>query len=194
MTTHPSVVPLNGTTGLDRHMLGGKAWGIDRMLSLGIPVPPAFALTTDICRDYYQNGKQVAAAVWDALPHAMAELERITGRTFGGCSRPLLVSVRSGAATSMPGMMDTVLNLGMTDEVERVLAKESGDPHYAKDTRRRFLEQFDRAPPRSFTTTRAPWAASSSAYSRPRPPPAPVTMTTRSSTPGMVSSSIPDPI
>ncbi|MGW4124655.1 pyruvate, phosphate dikinase [Nocardia sp. NPDC004711] len=144
MSTHPSVVQLEGLAGLDRNVVGGKAWSIDRMLALGIPVPPAFVLTTDVCRDYYANGRRVDDSVWDAIPAAMTELELITGRHFGAPARPLLVSVRSGAATSMPGMMDTVLNLGMTDEVERALALESGDPGYAADTRRRFLEQFER--------------------------------------------------
>lgn len=110
------------------------------MRSLDIPVPPAFVLTTEVCARFYDAGGTVPADVLDALPTAMAGLEKATGRTFGSGERPLLVSVRSGAAISMPGMMDTVLNLGMTDDVEAALA--AGDPVYAADTRRRFVEQF----------------------------------------------------
>ncbi len=135
-----SVLVLDGTTGADKALLGGKAWSIEKMRSLDIPVPPAFVLTTAVCARFYEAGGQVPADVLDALPTAMAGLEKATGRTFGGGERPLLVSVRSGAAISMPGMMDTVLNLGMTDEVQAALAV--GDAEYAADTRRRFVEQF----------------------------------------------------
>jgi pyruvate,orthophosphate dikinase len=135
-----SVLVLDGTTGADRNLLGGKAWSIEKMRGLGIPVPPAFALTTAVCKRFYDADRVVPADVLEALPQAMAGLEAATGRTFGGGERPLLVSVRSGAAISMPGMMDTVLNLGMTDEVEAALAV--GDADYAADTRRRFVDQF----------------------------------------------------
>lgn len=141
----PAVLWLDGGTGADRELLGGKAWSIERMRGLGIAVPPAFVLTTKVCQRFFDPSDgdgQVPADVWSQLPAAVAELERVTGRTFAGGARPLLVSVRSGAAISMPGMMDTVLNLGMTDEVARALAAESGDPEYAADTRRRFVEQF----------------------------------------------------
>jgi len=136
----PQVVVLDGSTGADRTLLGGKAWSIDRMRGLGIPVPPAFALTTAVCMRFYDADRVVPSDVLDALPRAMAGLEAATGRTFGGGDRPLLVSVRSGAAISMPGMMDTVLNLGMTDDVQKALG--SVDPDYAADTRRRFIDQF----------------------------------------------------
>ncbi len=138
--TECSVLVLDGTTGADKKLLGGKAWSIEKMRSLGIPVPPAFVLTTEVCAKFHDSGGAVPADVLAALPAAMAGLEKATGRTFGGGERPLLVSVRSGAAISMPGMMDTVLNLGMTGEVEAALA--AGDPEYAADTRRRFVEQF----------------------------------------------------
>ncbi|MEV5837680.1 PEP/pyruvate-binding domain-containing protein [Nocardia sp. NPDC052112] len=121
------------------------------MRQLGIPLPSAFVLTADVCRAYYADGQQLPAAAWAQIPSAMSVLEQSTGRTFGGGNHPLLVSVRSGAPMSMPGMMDTVLNLGMTDQVEQALADRSGDPDYAADTRRRFEEQFERvigtAPP-----------------------------------------------
>jgi pyruvate,orthophosphate dikinase len=141
----PGVLALDGTTGAGRDELGGKAASIEAMRAMGIPVPPAFVLTTAVCRrfdDPADGAGAVPADVWAELPDAMAELERTTGRTFGAGPSPLLVSVRSGAAVSMPGMMDTVLNLGMTDEVRDALAAESGDAVFADDTRRRFVEQF----------------------------------------------------
>jgi pyruvate,orthophosphate dikinase len=136
------VVALTPDLALDRQALGGKAWSITEMLRHGIPVPPAFALTTDECTRYYQAGRTVPADVLERLPEAMAGLERATGSTFAGGERPLLVSVRSGAPTSMPGMMDTILNLGIDDRVQRALAVFGGE-RYAADTRRRFEEQFE---------------------------------------------------
>jgi pyruvate,orthophosphate dikinase len=138
-----SVVALTGDPRGDRARLGGKAWGIQRMLSLGVPVPPAFVLTTEVCARYQQAAGAVPQDVLDALPEAMANLERLTGRMFGGGETPLLVSVRSGASVSMPGMMDTILNLGQTDEVQAALASETGDEAFAADTRRRFAEQYE---------------------------------------------------
>jgi pyruvate, orthophosphate dikinase len=137
------VLGLTAETTADRETLGGKAWSITEMLRHGIPVPPAFTVTTEECHRYYEAGRRVPDDVLEALPAAVAELERATGRSFGGGQRPLLVSVRSGAPTSMPGMMDTVLNLGMTDEVQAALAAAAGEA-YAADTRRRFLEQFEK--------------------------------------------------
>jgi pyruvate,orthophosphate dikinase len=145
------VVALTGDLDLGRELLGGKAWSITEMLRHGIPVPPAFALTTEECSRYYEAGRSVPCDVLAELPAAMNRLEQETARTFGRGSEPLLVSVRSGAPTSMPGMMDTVLNLGMTDDVEAALAAATGDASYAADTRRRFVEQFEKvvgvAPP-----------------------------------------------
>ncbi|MGW4370629.1 pyruvate, phosphate dikinase [Nocardia takedensis] len=143
-TPDPSILVLDGRTTAGREMLGGKAWSLQRMLTLGLAVPPAFVFTTEVCRRYHAAGRVLPAEVWDGLPAAMAELESATGRRFGVAQRPLLVSVRSGAAISMPGMMDTILDLGMTDEVEKALAAESGTPAYAADTHRRFLEQFEK--------------------------------------------------
>ena len=142
MSAHVSI--LDGTTGLDRVDLGGKAWSIERMRRLGISVPPAFVLRTNVCQMYYRDGRRLRTDVWDEVPAAIAALADVTGRQFGGRSEPLLVSVRSGAAISMPGMMDTILNLGINDEVEKALAEKSGDRRYAADTRRRFVEQFER--------------------------------------------------
>ncbi|HEV3054864.1 MAG TPA: PEP/pyruvate-binding domain-containing protein, partial [Solirubrobacteraceae bacterium] len=136
-----AVVALSGELDLGREQLGGKAWSITEMLRHEIPVPPAFTITTDECGRYYDAGRSVPGDVVAALPDAVAELEAATGGTFGAGPRPLLVSVRSGAPTSMPGMMDTVLNLGMTDAVQDALG-EIGGAEYAADTRRRFIEQF----------------------------------------------------
>jgi len=139
-----AVTALTGSLDAGREVLGGKAWSITEMLRHGLPVPPAFCITTDECGRYYDAGRAIPADVLEALPAAMRRLEEETGRTFGGGERPLLVSVRSGAPTSMPGMMDTVLNLGMTGEVESALASATGDAAYAADTRRRFGEQYEK--------------------------------------------------
>jgi pyruvate,orthophosphate dikinase len=134
---------LSGELDAGRETLGGKAWSITEMLRHEIPVPPAFTLSTEECARYYEAGKQIPADLLEQLPEAIAHLERVTDRTFGGGERPLLVSVRSGAPISMPGMMDTVLNLGMTDTVQAALAAATGSETYAADTRRRFEEQYE---------------------------------------------------
>jgi pyruvate,orthophosphate dikinase len=131
------LLPLDGGTGGDRALLGGKAAGIDRFVALGAPTPPAFVVTTEVCRQYYRESRRVPAQVWARLPDLVRGLERATGRAFGRGPRPLLLSVRSGAAVSMPGMMDTVLNVGLTPEIEPALG-----PHGA-DTHRRFTGQFE---------------------------------------------------
>ncbi|MEV6771694.1 pyruvate, phosphate dikinase [Nocardia sp. NPDC051030] len=136
-----TVVELDGTCGLSREKIGGKAWSIDHMRALGLPVPPAFVLTTDAWADYTRRGA-IAAEIWEQVRAGIAGIERGTGRRFGSADRPLLVSVRSGAAISMPGMMDTVLNLGMTDAVRQALADETRNPGYAEDTRSRFVHQY----------------------------------------------------
>ena len=130
----PSIEP-------DRQLLGGKAAGVVRMVQLGVPVPPAFAITTDECQRFQTSGA-VPEDVLSALPGAMHALEQQTGMTFGQGPRPLLVAVRSGAPISMPGMMDTVLNLGMTAEVQASLASLTGNAVFAADVSHRFFEQF----------------------------------------------------
>ena len=126
------------------------------MLQHGIPVPPAFVIGTDVCAEFYAAGKALPPSLLTELQFAVAELEERSGKTFGRGDTPLLVSVRSGAATSMPGMMDTVLNLGMNAEVEAALARVTGDATFAADTHQRFIEQFTHvvghAPPSD------PWA------------------------------------
>ncbi|NKY31465.1 pyruvate, phosphate dikinase [Nocardia speluncae] len=152
---HPPVLLLGSAITAGPELLGGKAWSLQRMAVLGIPVPPAFVLTTEVCRRMHSAGESLPPEVWDAVPAAVAELETATGRRFGAGPRPLLLSVRSGAATSMPGMMDTVLNLGTNDEVERALADEFGDTAFAADTHRRFRAQFEQVVGR--TPVADPW-------------------------------------
>ncbi|WP_330182616.1 pyruvate, phosphate dikinase [Nocardia sp. NBC_01503] len=136
-----TVVELDGACELSRQRIGGKAWSINHMRALGLPVPPAFVITTAGWADYTRRGA-IAAEIWEQVRAGVAMIERGTGRRFGSADKPLLVSVRSGAAISMPGMMDTVLNLGMTDEVQRALADETSNPVYANDTRQRFVHQY----------------------------------------------------
>ncbi|WP_155726928.1 pyruvate, phosphate dikinase, partial [Mycobacterium avium] len=138
------VQALVGDGQLTRAQAGGKAWSIQHMLSLNIPVPPGFVLTTDVCREYHDRGRVLPAGVTRDIARAMENLESRSGRRFGHVDHPLLVSVRSGAAISMPGMMDTILNLGMNSSIEEALAAETGDARYAADTRHRFTEQFTR--------------------------------------------------
>ena len=125
-----------------RNLLGGKGAGLAEMASLGLPVPPGFTITTDVCTYYYTHGKQYPKDLRAQAEGALAQVGRITGKTFGDRSNPLLVSVRSGARASMPGMMDTVLNLGLNDETVEALAKKSGDRRFAYDSYRRFITMY----------------------------------------------------
>ena len=134
---------LDGAALPDRALVGGKAWGIAAMRHAGLPVPPAFVVTTEACRAYLATGA-LPDALLDELHAGIAVLEAETGRRFGASERPLLLAVRSGAAVSMPGMMDTVLNLGIDEAVEAALARESGDAAFACDTHRRFHEMYAR--------------------------------------------------
>jgi pyruvate,orthophosphate dikinase len=125
-----------------RNLLGGKGAGLAEMANLGLPVPPGFTITTEVCTAYYANGNTYPAALEKQVRTALAEVGRITGKTFGDKVNPLLVSVRSGARASMPGMMDTVLNLGLNDETVEALAKKSGDRRFAYDSYRRFITMY----------------------------------------------------
>jgi len=141
-STQPLVCVVDGACSLTREEIGAKAWGVNRMRSLGLSVPPAIVATTCACRTYFANGRVVGDALWAQIVAHMKALEAGTDRQFGGAKRPLLVSVRSGAAHSMPGMMDTILNLGINAEVETALTAESGDARYANDTHRRFVDLY----------------------------------------------------
>jgi len=125
-----------------RNLLGGKGAGLAEMANLGLPVPPGFTITTAVCSHYYENGKTYPKNLEDQVAAALAEVGRITGKTFGDSANPLLVSVRSGARASMPGMMDTVLNLGLNDATVEMLAKKSGDRRFAYDSYRRFISMY----------------------------------------------------
>jgi pyruvate,orthophosphate dikinase len=125
-----------------RNLLGGKGAGLAEMANLGLPVPPGFTITTDVCTYYYAHDKQYPKDLRGQVEKALAQVGRITGKTFGDKSNPLLVSVRSGARASMPGMMDTVLNLGLNDETAEALAKKSGDRRFAYDSYRRFITMY----------------------------------------------------
>ena len=125
-----------------RNLLGGKGAGLAEMANLGLPVPPGFTITTEVCTYYYANKQQYPKELRAQVEKALAQVGRITGKVFGDKSNPLLVSVRSGARASMPGMMDTVLNLGLNDETVAALAKKSGDRRFAYDSYRRFITMY----------------------------------------------------
>jgi len=125
-----------------KNLLGGKGANLAEMSSLGLPVPPGFTVTTEACVHYYSNGKQYPAELAAQVAAGLAKVEAITGKRFGDVTNPLLVSVRSGARASMPGMMDTVLNLGLNDETVEGLAKLSGDRRFAYDSYRRFIQMY----------------------------------------------------
>ena len=125
-----------------KNLLGGKGANLAEMSSLGLPVPPGFTITTEACVHYYSNEKQYPAELKDQVLIGLATVEKLTGKTFGDPANPLLVSVRSGARASMPGMMDTVLNLGLNDETVAGLAKLSGDRRFAFDSYRRFIQMY----------------------------------------------------
>ena len=155
------IVSLDGGALPDRALVGGKAWGIAFMRHAGLPVPPAFVVTTEACRAYLAEGA-LPDGLLDEMRAGIATLEAETGRRFGSDDCPLLLAIRSGAAISMPGMLDTVLNLGMSEKIETALARESGDAAFAHDTHRRFYEMYarivlkagiDRLPPESTVET-----------------------------------------
>ena len=125
-----------------KELLGGKGSGLAEMSNIGIPVPPGFTITTEVCTAFYKGGKKLPKDVVPAMKAALARIEAFTGKGFGDRDNPLLVSVRSGARVSMPGMMDTVLNLGLNDETVQGLAKRSNNERFAWDSYRRFCAMF----------------------------------------------------
>ncbi len=130
-----------GNAGM-RDILGGKGANLAEMTSLGIPVPPGFTISTEVCAAYYQNGMKIPADVMAEVEKALARVEAKIGKKFGDRNNPLLVSVRSGARASMPGMMDTILNLGLNDETVEGLAARSDNPRFAWDSYRRFVQMY----------------------------------------------------
>ncbi|PNQ06092.1 pyruvate phosphate dikinase [Mesotoga sp. SC_NapDC2] len=125
-----------------KNLLGGKGANLSEMVKIGIPVPPGFTISTEVCKYYYDHGKTYPVTLEKDVQEAVKLLEEETGKGFGSAERPLLVSVRSGAAISMPGMMDTILNLGLNDETVNGMIKESGNPRFCYDAYRRFLQMF----------------------------------------------------
>ena len=128
--------------GLGKELLGGKGAGLAEMTHIGVPIPQGFTITTEACSLYYDGGQKLPKSLIDDVYKAIKEIEKKTGKNFGGDSNPLLVSVRSGARVSMPGMMDTILNLGLNDKTVEVLAKETNNVRFAYDSYRRFILMF----------------------------------------------------
>ena len=126
----------------DRNLLGGKGANLAEMCNLGLPVPPGITIVTSACNHYYENGRTLPAGLKDQVRAGLREMESITGRVFGDTSKPLLLSVRSGARASMPGMMDTVLNLGLNDRTVEALGHDAGDARFAWDSYRRFIQMY----------------------------------------------------
>ncbi|MCB6203135.1 pyruvate, phosphate dikinase [Extibacter muris] len=125
-----------------RNLLGGKGANLAEMTNLGLPVPQGFTITTEACTQYYEDGKKINDEIMAQIMESITKMEEITGKKFGDKENPLLVSVRSGARASMPGMMDTILNLGLNEEVVEVLANKSGNPRWAWDCYRRFIQMY----------------------------------------------------
>lgn len=126
----------------DRDRLGGKGANLAEMCSLGLPVPPGLTIITDACNSYFDNGREIPTGLHDQVREGIRRMEEITGRVFGDINRPLLLSVRSGARASMPGMMDTVLNLGLNDQSVHALGHDAGDARFAWDSYRRFIQMY----------------------------------------------------
>nr|WP_318684796.1 pyruvate, phosphate dikinase [uncultured Acetatifactor sp.] len=130
-----------GNAGM-RNLLGGKGANLAEMTNLGLPIPQGFTVTTEACTDYYENGKQISDEIKNQIFECLADLEELMGKKFGDTEDPLLVSVRSGARASMPGMMDTILNLGLNDVAVEGFAKKTGNPRFAYDSYRRFIQMY----------------------------------------------------
>ena len=125
-----------------RNLLGGKGCNLAEMTILGMPIPQGFTVTTEACTDYYNSGKQITEEIQNQIFEALTWLEGVNGKKFGDTEDPLLVSVRSGARASMPGMMDTILNLGLNDVAVEGFAKKTGNPRFAYDSYRRFIQMY----------------------------------------------------
>jgi pyruvate, orthophosphate dikinase len=166
--------------GQARALLGGKGAGLADMTRAGLPVPPGFIVTTEACNAYYTDGKNFPEGMWEQVIDGLRAVEAKTGKRFGDPENPLLVSVRSGAPFSMPGMMDTVLNLGLNEQTVQGLATQTGDLRFSLDAYRRFAtlfaeivmgvahEKFERVMERYKAQTEGGRAPSSSATSSPR--------------------------
>ena len=136
------VVLFRDALGGDKFLLGGKGYGLVEMTSLGLPVPPGFVITTEVCKQYYEAGGKIPSGLFDQVREKIAEVEKETGKKFGGEDKPLLFSVRSGAPFSMPGMMDTILNLGLNDRTAKRMAAMTKNEKFAYDSYRRLIQMF----------------------------------------------------
>ena len=125
-----------------RELLGGKGANLAEMTNLGLPVPQGFTITTEACIRYYEDGEKIAPEIEAEIYEYLSKMEAVCGKKFGDAANPLLVSVRSGARASMPGMMDTILNLGLNDTVAASMAKLTGNPRFVYDSYRRFIQMF----------------------------------------------------
>ena len=140
--SHKYVYLFSEGNGKMRELLGGKGANLAEMTNLGMPVPQGFTITTEACTQYYKDDHQINAEIEDEIMEYVEKLEEMTGKKFGDLYNPLLVSVRSGARASMPGMMDTILNLGLNDEVVVAFAKKTNNPRFAYDSYRRFIQMY----------------------------------------------------
>lgn len=125
-----------------RELLGGKGANLAEMTNIGLPVPQGFTITTEACTQYYEDGREINDEIQSQINEYIVKMEKITGKKFGDRENPLLVSVRSGARASMPGMMDTILNLGLNEDVVNVIAEKSNNPRWAWDCYRRFIQMY----------------------------------------------------
>ena len=139
---HKYVYLFSEGDGSMRELLGGKGANLAEMTKLGLPVPQGFTISTEACTQYYEDGRKINDEIQAEIMENIVKMEEITGMKFGDKENPLLVSVRSGARASMPGMMDTILNLGLNEEVVEVLAAKSGNPRWAWDCYRRFIQMY----------------------------------------------------
>ena len=125
-----------------RELLGGKGANLAEMTNIGLPVPQGFTISTEACTKYYEDGRKINDEIMAQIDEYIVKMEEITGKKFGDKENPLLVSVRSGARASMPGMMDTILNLGLNEDVVAVMAAKSNNPRWAWDCYRRFIQMY----------------------------------------------------
>ena len=140
--SHKYVYLFSEGNGHMRELLGGKGANLAEMTNLGMPVPQGFTITTEACTQYYKDDRQINSEIEAEIMQYVEKLEEMTGKKFGDLYNPLLVSVRSGARASMPGMMDTILNLGLNDEVVVAFAKKTNNPRFAYDSYRRFIQMY----------------------------------------------------
>ena len=142
MAVNKFVYMFTETDATMRNLLGGKGLNLGQMTRLGLPIPQGFTVSTEACTYYYKNNQKLSEGILKEIDDAMVKLEEITGKKFGDQKNPLLVSVRSGARVSMPGMMDTILNLGLNEEVVEGLAEKTQNPRFAYDSYRRFIQMY----------------------------------------------------